>query len=483
MNNAVQAAVWDRVLKLPVSFFRQFTAGDLATRINGINTIRQALSGATVTTILAGIFSIFNYFLLFHYSTQLAMIASVLVFIAISVVFVIGLIKLRYERLISEANGKLTGTVFEYLTGIAKIRVSAAENQAFFNWSTRFTYLRTLRFKALHLANIEKVFFSGYSVLTTAVLFSTMGMILTSSSNTSISTGEFIAFNAAFGLFFGGIMSLSRTALSLLNLVPIYERVKPILQSIPEVSESKIKLDDLRGWIEVSKLNFCYTQDIPIINNISFTIQPGEFVALVGPSGSGKSTLLRLLLGFEKASSGSIKYDTHDISELDLNTLRRQLGVVLQSGQLITGDIYSNITGSSSLSIDEAWEAARMVGLEEDIRQMPMGMQTLISEGASTLSVGQRQRILIARAIITRPRVLFFDEATSALDNKTQATVSKSLETLKASRITIAHRLSTIINADHILVMDQGKIVQRGHYQQLINEKGLFQDLVKRQMI
>lgn len=483
MNNVVQAAVWDRVLKLPVSFFRQFTSGDLATRINGINTIRQALTGNTITIILSGFFSIFNYFLLFHYNTELALIATFLIFIALGLVFTIGFIKLRYERLIIEINGKLTGTIFEYLIGIAKIRVSAAENQAFFNWSTRFTHLRLLRFKSAHLANIENVFFSGYSVITSAVLFTAMGMALVNDPESALSSGEFIAFNAAFGIFFGSLISLSRTALTILNLVPIYERVKPILQSIPEVGESKIQLEDLQGWIDVSQINFQYAEGPKILDNISFSIQPGEAVALVGPSGSGKSTLLRLLLGFEHASSGSIKYDFQDISDLDFNTLRRQLGVVLQSGQLITGDIYSNIVGSSTLSLDEAWEAVRLVGLEEDIRQMPMGMQTLISEGASTLSVGQRQRILIARAIITRPRVLFFDEATSALDNKTQAIVSNSMEELKATRIIIAHRLSTIIHADRILVLDNGKIVQQGNYQQLIEEKGLFQALVKRQMI
>ncbi|MBT4836423.1 MAG: NHLP bacteriocin export ABC transporter permease/ATPase subunit [Methylococcales bacterium] len=483
MNHVVQAAVWDRVLKLPVSFFRQFTSGDLATRINGINTIRQALAGNTITIILSGIFSIFNYFLLFHYSTELALIATLLILIALVLVFTIGLMKLKHERLITTAQGLLTGTIFEYLTGITKIRVSAAENQAFYNWSTRFSNLRLLSFKAAHLANIEKVFFSGYSVITSAVLFTAMGMALTSNSETVLTSGEFIAFNAAFGVFFGGLMSLSRTLLMLLNLVPIYERVKPILQTIPEVSDSKVQIEDLQGWVEVSQINFQYPDGPQILHDISFSIQPGESVALVGPSGSGKSTLLRLLLGFETASSGSIKYDFQDISDLDFNTLRKQLGVVLQTGQLITGDIYSNVVGASSLTLDDAWDAVRMVGLEEDVKQMPMGMQTLISEGASTLSVGQRQRILIARAIITRPRVLFFDEATSALDNETQATVSKSMDELKATRIIIAHRLSTIINADRILVLDNGKIVQQGTYQQLIKEKGLFLELVKRQIV
>jgi ABC-type bacteriocin/lantibiotic exporter with double-glycine peptidase domain len=248
------------------------------------------------------------------------------------------------------------------------------------------------------------------------------------------------------------------------------------------VDASKKHPGELQGSIEVVKLGFSYTADQEIIKNATFSVRPGGFIALVGLSGSGKSTLFRLMLGFEKPSRGSIYYDNQDLADLDVRAVRRQLGVVLQGGRLMTGDIFSNIVGSSQLTIDDAWEAARMVCLEEEIDEMPMGMHTVISEGSSTLSGGQRQRILIARAIVHRPRILFFDEATSALDNRAQAIVSRSVEQLKATRIVIAHRLSTVINADRIIVLQDGGIVQTGSYEELIAQEGPFADLAKRQI-
>ncbi len=483
MDAGVQAAVWDRVLKLPVPFFRKYTAGDLAVRINGVNTIRHALSGSAVATLLGGVFSVFNLALLFYYSARLAMIAMVLVFIAVTVVVGVGYLKLRYERQLAAVAGQLSGTVFQYLRGIAKLRVSAAENRAFANWAGQFTHSRSLAFRAQHLANIEHTFFSGYPVVATAIIFAAIGLLLFQPGSPRITTGEFIAFNAAFGGFFAALIGLAATALKLLNLVPVYERAKPILQTLPESGEGRRHPGELQGGIEVMKLGFRYGDGPEILKDVSFSIRPGGYIALVGPSGSGKSTLLRLLLGFEKPSSGSIYYDTQDFIDLDLDALRRQLGVVLQSGQLTSGDIFTNIVGTSHLRLDDAWAAARMVGLDEDIEQMPMGMHTVISEGASTISGGQRQRILIARAIVHRPRIIYFDEATSALDNRTQAIVTESLSRLKATRIVIAHRLSTVINADRILVLQDGRIVQNGNYAKLVGEPGPFAELAKRQMM
>jgi ABC-type bacteriocin/lantibiotic exporter with double-glycine peptidase domain len=278
------------------------------------------------------------------------------------------------------------------------------------------------------------------------------------------------------------MISLIETGLGLLNLIPVYERAKPILHALPEVSESKVHPGVLQGRIEVAKLGFQYGEGAQILKDVSFTAQPGEYIALVGPSGSGKSTLLRLLLGFEKATSGTIYYDKQDIVDLDLNALRRQFGVVLQSGQLMPADIFNNIVGAANLTLEDAWEAARMVGLDEDIKKMPMGMYTVISDGASTFSGGQRQRIMIARAIVHRPRILFFDEATSALDNHTQSIVTASLDQMKTTRIVIAHRLSTVIKADRIIVLQDGRIVQDGNYKELIAVPGLFQDLATRQI-
>jgi NHLM bacteriocin system ABC transporter ATP-binding protein len=482
MDGAVQAAVWDRVLKLPVPFFRKYAAGDLAMRINGVNTIRHALSGTTVSSMLTSIFTIFNFGLLFYYSGKLAAIASVLVVIAMVIVLILGYMKLRYERQLAAAAGKLSSRVFQYLSGISKLRVSSAEGRAFANWAVLFGDFRTLNFNSRHIANIEQTIFSGYGLMVTAVLFAAIGMFLGTSPTARLSTGEFIAFNSAFGTFFGGMLGLAGTVLGLLNLIPVYERAKPILETLPEVDENKSHPGELQGAIEVVKLGFSYGEGPDILKDVSFSIRPGGFIALVGPSGSGKSTLFRLMLGFEKPSSGSVYYDNQDINDLDVNSLRRQLGVVLQTGQLMAGDIFTNIVGTSQLTLENAWEAARMVGLEDDINQMPMGMHTVIGEGASTLSGGQRQRILIARAIVNKPHVLYFDEATSALDNRTQAVVSASLEQLKATRIVIAHRLSTVVNADRILVLQDGCIVQDGAFAKLMEQPGPFRDLANRQL-
>lgn len=269
----------------------------------------------------------------------------------------------------------------------------------------------------------------------------------------------------------------------LMDLIPTLERLKPILATAPEVSEEKIESGELTGRVEVNNLSFRYAPEKPLVlENISITIKPGQFVAIVGSSGSGKSSLLRLLLGFEQPETGAVYFDGQDLAEISVKSVRSQMGVVLQHGQLMAGDIFGNIVGSLPLSIDDAWVAAEMVGLADDIRAMPMGMHTMISEGASNISGGQRQRVLIARSIVNRPRIIVFDEATSALDNRTQSIVTESLEKLKATRIIVAHRLSTICNADYIYVLDKGRIAESGTFNQLMKSDGIFASMAKRQL-
>ncbi|MFM9970681.1 MAG: NHLP bacteriocin export ABC transporter permease/ATPase subunit, partial [Burkholderiales bacterium] len=492
MNGSLQGAVWDRLLKLPVPFFRDFSSGDLALRISGVNTIRHALSGSTLGTLLSSIFSTFNFALLYYYNAKLALVATGMTLLAVIVTLACGYARLRYERQISEVAGRLSGTVFQYLTGMSKLRVASAETRAFANWVRQFTRLRRLSFAAAHVGNIQGAFFSVYGLATTGVIFAMVGLSFAEALEKAttgggappplMTTGEFVAFNAAFGSFTGALLSIASTAIGLLNLIPVYTRAKPILETLPEVDGQKAHPGQLAGGLEVVKVGFGYRDGPAILKDVSFSIRPGGYIALVGPSGSGKSTLFRLLLGFEKPTSGSIYFDNQDLADLDVQAIRKQIGVVLQGGQLMSGDIFTNIVGASQLSIDDAWEAARLCGLEDDIKKMPMGMHTVVSEGSSTLSGGQRQRILIARAVVNRPRIIFFDEATSALDNRTQAIVSHSLETLKATRVVIAHRLSTIINADRILVLKDGAIVQNGSYQKLVNEPGPFAELAKRQI-
>jgi ATP-binding cassette subfamily C protein len=298
-----------------------------------------------------------------------------------------------------------------------------------------------------------------------------------------LDTGHFLSFNAAFAQFFAATLGLTGALTASLNAIPLYERAKPILQSVPEVSPAMAPPGELSGAIEINQVSFRYAPDGPLVlDDVSIRIRPGEFVAFVGPSGSGKSTLFRMLLGFEKPQSGAIYYDQKDLAGLDVGAVRRQLGVVLQNGQLMPGDLFTNIVGAAPLTLDDAWEAARMAGLDADIQAMPMGMHTFIGEGASTLSGGQKQRLMIARALVKKPRVLLFDEATSALDNRTQAIVAQSMQRLNATRIVIAHRLSTVVHADRIFVIDAGKVVEQGRYAELMALNGHFAALAKRQI-
>lgn len=496
MDAGLQAALWDRALNLPIPFFKLYSAGDLAQRLMAINTIRQALSGTTITTLLVSVFSLVNIALLFYYDARLALVAVALVLGAALMTIGVGLFKLRYDRHMSEAVGKLSGLVLEYLRGVTKLRVTGSESRAFANWAQEFGRMRRLAFGSGNVQNVSDVFFSFYQVLVDIVIFGVTAWLLTRAvgaqagvpgaalEGAGLTTGQFIAFYGAFGQVIGAVMGLSVILLSILNLIPVYERINPILQAQPETGGGKSHPGELHGQIELGNVSFRYASDGPLVlDDVSFSIRPGGFVAVVGPSGSGKSTLLRCLLGFEQPTAGGVFYDNQNLADLDARAVRRQMGVVLQHSQVMPGDIFANIIGTTQFNIDDAWEAARFCGLEDDIKAMPMGMHTVISEGGNTLSGGQRQRILIARAIVQRPRILLFDEATSALDNPTQEIVTRSLNELRATRVVIAHRLTTIINADTILVMDKGRIVQSGSYKELIEQPGLFRDLATRQLL
>ncbi|MCZ6679192.1 MAG: NHLP bacteriocin export ABC transporter permease/ATPase subunit [Candidatus Poribacteria bacterium] len=480
MDSSIQAAVWIRLLSLPASFFRDYTAGDLANRGMGIHTIRQILTGATLSSILGGVFSIFSFGLLFYYDLRLALVATVLVGITLFATILASYFQLRYQRILYDVQGRISGTVLQFITGISKLRVAGAEIRAFAVWAKEFSQQKHLALKARTVENGLTVFNAALPIVTSVVFFS----VIAFSANVTLSTGIFLAFNAAFGQFLFAALAMSSAFIATLEIAPIFQRAKPIFSALPEADAAQADPGELSGKLELNHASFRYKPDVPLaLDDVSLSINPGEFVAIVGPSGSGKSTLFRLLLGFETPETGSIYYDGMDAAKLDSQAVRNQIGVVLQNGKLIPGDFFTNIVGSSELTLDDAWEAARLVGLDEDIKRMPMGMHTVISEGGGTFSGGQRQRLMIARAIVKKPRILLFDEATSALDNRTQEVVSKSLENLRATRIVIAHRLSTIRNADRIYVFDSGKVVQSGTYDELVNQQGIFENLVKRQIL
>ncbi len=480
MDLSLQAAIWDHLIKLPLPFFRDFTAGDLAGRANGINEIRLIISGTTINTILGTIFSLFSFSILFYFSVKLAMIATVTVLFLLAISTLSTFLLVKYQSKMIDMDGAIDGTLRQFIEGIAKIRITCSENRAFRHWGKLFTHYQEQSYRSENIENVFLMFYDIFNIFSMMIIFATIAYIL---GDNTLSIGEFLAFSAAYGTFLTSSLALADALLKTVKIFPTYERLKPIVTTQPEIDDSREDPGDISGKIEIDHIFFRYKSTSSyVINDLSLKIMPGEMVALVGPSGAGKSTLLRLLLGFETSTNGAIYFDDIDINRIDLRLLRYQVGVVLQNDRLFPGSIYENILGSSHLTMDDAWEAATMCGLGDDLNDMPMGMHTVISEGDGSISGGQRQRILIARAIVHKPRVLFLDEATSSLDNETQEIITSSLKRLHTTRVVIAHRISTIEHADRIYVLENGQITESGNYNELIEQGETFALLAKRQL-
>ncbi len=485
VSAAMIPAVWDRLLRLPTGFFARFSSGDLAWRAMEFTKVFKKISGATVTTFVMGLVAFFNLGLLFFYSWRMALCTTLLlgIMVAVTAFFLAGL--LRNETSIRRIDGVISGLLLELLGGIITLRTAGAERRAFARWASRYTERLALSINARRFANRIYQWLAVYPILTAMVVYAGALYVDTGLQN----AGGFLAFSITFANIMAAVLAMGYTSLGLLDLVPTFERIRPILEERPEFAAAVIEPVQLAGAIALNHVSFRYPsqdQGTKVLDDVSLQVRPGEFVAIVGPSGSGKSTLMRLLLGFETPDAGSVTYDGRELATLDLRDVRRQIGVVLQQAQLLATDIVGNIIGFAPLlKMDDAWEAARLAGLEEDIRRMPMGMHTLVGEGGGNISSGQRQRLLIARAIVRRPKILLLDEATSALDNVTQAIVSDSLtnQLRGVTRVVIAHRMDVVVKADRIYVLKDSRIVQSGPYHQLLEEPGPFRDLALRQML
>ena len=486
MNMATEAALWGRLLTLPTKFFRQYTSGELASRMGGISVIKGLVSAQFIGGLFGFVFSFWSVFLMCYYSLKLTAAAIVVWFIyAIITAFIYRRV-INFQRQLIAANNKEAGIVQQIFKGLAKFREHGAENQAFWLWSSVFGETWKWNLKLRWQANYNQIIGSVQPFILSMCMYyiAVYGMNEVGPNGQmvqGITYAQFIAFQGAFSSFNGTINGIIPLVGQYFAIQPQIENLRPIIKEVPESVGDKADAGILSGAIEVSNLTFGYTEGRDVLHDINFKISAGENVAIVGRSGCGKSTLIRLLLGFEIPKRGSIYFDGQDLSELNLPSVRTQMGVVLQNGQLMPGDIFTNIIGTNALTQDDAWAAAEAAGIDMDIAMMPMGMQTVISEGSSNISGGQRQRILIARALVTKPSILIFDEATSALDNHTQAIVTESLDKLHVTRIVVAHRLSTIRNCDRILVMDAGRIVETGGFDELVAKGGIFAELVKRQ--
>jgi NHLM bacteriocin system ABC transporter ATP-binding protein len=488
VDATAESAIWDKLLKLRTSFFKQFSSGDLLSRVMAVNDINRTLNGVVLQSLLSSVMALLNLGLLFYFNSKLALIGVGLAVVTGITTIVSGSIIRRYKLASLELGGAIFGLVVQFANAAGKIRVSGAEPRAFSMWLKKYSDQLTLHRKSQTVEDYVTVLNQVVPPISAMLLF-WIGTELVvnpggSTNAQALGIGTFLAFNTALSTFISGTSGLSNTAVDLVDSLTKSKRIEPILEAESEISVSKTDPGALEGSITLSHVDFRYSEGTPkVLADFSIHVNPGEFVAVAGPSGSGKSTIFRLILGFETPESGTVLVDGQDLTGLDINAVRRQLGVVLQSGFLTAGSILEDIVGNALVSIDEAWEAAADAGLAEDIKQMPMGMYTVVSDGATNLSGGQRQRLLIARALVTRPKILLLDEATSALDNRTQAIVSESLRRRRVTRIVIAHRLSTIKDADRIYVLDQGRIVDQGTFDELASREGLFAAMIARQTV
>ncbi|MER7740332.1 NHLP bacteriocin export ABC transporter permease/ATPase subunit [Streptomyces sp. NPDC096538] len=475
----LQPAVWDRLLRLPTRFFTERSTGELASAAMGISAIRRMLAGVGPTVTQSVTVGAVNLGLLLWFSVPMALAALGMLVVVASVFLGLGLWQVRWQRRLVVLTNKLNNQAFQTLRGLPKLRVAAAENYAYAAWASQFARGRELQAKAGRIKNLTAVLGAVYLPLCTLGMF----MLLAGPARGSMTAAEFLTFNTSVTMVLTSVTQLTGSFVSAVAALPLFEQIRPVLDATPEVRTASTRPGPLTGALEARRVSFRYSDDGPLVlDDVSFEARPGEFVAVVGPSGCGKSTLLRLLIGFDRPQSGSVLYDGQDLAALDQSAVRRQCGVVLQHAQPFTGSILDVICGSEPYTPEEAMAAAEMAGLAEDIRRMPMGLHTIVS-GSGAVSGGQRQRLMIAQALIRRPRILFFDEATSALDNETQRTVIESTKALRATRVVIAHRLSTVLDADRVVVMEAGKVVQQGTPAELLADtQGRLHELVRRQL-
>ena len=477
-STSVAAAFMMRILSLPATFFRGYSAGELASRSMAAKNLVELIVSNLLSLGITAVFSLLYIVQIGQFAPALMWPAVIIIAATVAVGLVTTLVQMRITRRQMEYAAKENGKSFAMISGVQKIKLAGAEKRAFAQWARAYT-------KSAELQYNPPLFLKLSSATATAVTLAGAIVLYYLAASSGVTPSDYIAFFAAYGMVMGAFSSMASVVKALAQIGPYLDMVEPILQAEPEVAEDKEILASLNGRVELSGVRFRYDEDMPyVIDGLNLAIRPGQYVAIVGKSGCGKSTLVRLLLGFEAPDAGAIYYDGKDMAGLDLRSLRRHIGAVTQDGTLFAESIFSNITISAPhLTEDDAWEAAEVARIADDIRAMPMGMQTMISEGAGGISGGQRQRLMIARAVAPHPRVLIFDEATSALDNRTQKQVSEALDALKCTRIVIAHRLSTIKNCDRILYLEDGKIVEDGTYDELIEKGGLFADLVERQRL
>ena len=482
-----QLAGMHRLLRLPAEFFRHRNVGDLELRFGALDELRaeiqQLLEGGLLRLALTSIYILF----MLRISVKLTALALVVAALILLPTALIGLQARPLQRHQEEAEGQAQSRNLELIGSVSKLRLAGAETAAARWWGQEFQKIVALE-NALDAKEATAALLRGVMPnLGTLLLYIVITRLIAEAANSpslnAPNVGQLLGFFSAFGTFIGAAAGFAGLLIGAFDMPVIYERARPILDTAPETLDLKEVAGDLQGQIQLDRVSYRYASDLPLVlDGVSLEARAGEHLAIVGPSGSGKSTVVRLLLGFAAPEDGEIRYDGKPLNGLRLDSVRRQIGTVLQNNTLFSGTLLEAIAGGSVVEEEEAWHAAELAGLADEIRAMPMGMQTMIPEGGGTLSGGQRQRVAIARALIRKPRILIFDEATSALDNRTQAIVTGSLEAMAITRIVIAHRFSTIRHADRIVVLNQGQVQEQGSCETLMQNQGLFFRMMERQI-
>ena len=474
----VESSMMMRLIALPASFFRKFSPGELRSRASSVMQLSSVLIEIFLTVSTGGFSSAIYILQIFSFASALVIPTAIIALLSMGVSAAATVSQVRLNRKLMDSTAKESGISFGLITGVQKLKLSGAEKRGFAKWLNLYSDVAEMTYNPPLFIKINTVITLAISLFGNIVLYYL-------AIRSGVSQANYFAFTAAYGMVMGTVATISDIALSAAQIKPMLEMAEPFLETAPETSEGREIVTDITGSVDLDHVSFRYDDSMPyILDDLSLRVKPGEYVAIVGKTGCGKSTLVRLLLGFEKPEKGAVYYDNKDINNLDLPSLRRKIGTVMQDAGLFQGDIYSNIVITApELGLDDAWEAAEKAGIADDIREMPMGMSTYVSEGSGGISGGQRQRLMIARAIAPKPKLLIFDEATSALDNKTQRQVSEALDKMGCTRIVIAHRLSTIKHCDRIVVLDGGHIIEDGTYDELIEKGGFFAELVERQRL
>ena len=478
MGMHVQSAAMARVLSLSPEFFKNHSAGEMTTKIKHFNSFSNMLYTSVSSIVLTILFTLIYVIQILKYTPALLTPALCAIILTLFSLIVNTYVRMKIKRIAMKDEEVKNGFTYSLLLGIQKIKLSGAEKRTFTKWTKLYTNEVKNTYGIPSSVLLGGTFNLAISLISTLVMYYL-------AVQSGVTVADYYAFSTAYGMLSGMFVSMAGVGIQMANIMPTINSIKPIMDAVPEISQEKTIVTSLKGEIDLNHISFRYGENMPwVLDDVSLEIKPGQYVAIVGESGCGKSTLLRIMLGFEKPRKGAVLYDNKDIESLDLKSLRRKIGVVLQNGKLFRGDIFSNISISApGLSLKEAWKAAELADIANDIREMPMGMATMITEGGGGISGGQRQRLMIARAVASKPKILMFDEATSALDNISQKKISQALDGLNCTRIVIAHRLSTIKNCDRIIVLDKGKIVEDGDFETLLEKNGLFAELVNRQML